>query len=470
MPRHRHSDEQRYIGMMQRYMLQPYFTDIHQSIVDSDDCWQAINSLERFAFADFSAYMFADRAPLNKQELYEELNNPLVKQDIPIEEKIKISHDFDDKIIAKNDYVDNPLVGQYVSIESKINKEKAKDNVVYVVRVINIVPLDPILFDTLGNVIIPRKEYIDEDIDYIDIGVDTDEDIDYIDIGKAIDENIGYIDISKAIDEDIDSNVPDTPENIIPRKELPDENNDKFIWLDQYGRVIVYIDSEGTEYYDWRKADIELQTSYEVEEHAGVFLNPYNYPTITEQSGFINFNMSIPEKVVRQHLLTLDTWHYAQSLVEYRKLLIHDFAIANTSSLDTLEQWLDDWIITNKNFVNTLIPQASDNIRNALIANCLTEPFNGEIATRVLNSVYRNSSYLVRQFAITQTRNAVGRLTNMRQTGVGIRRYKWLTSHDAVVRDSHQALDGQIIAWEGAPYIGHPGYDINCRCTAIPVL
>ena len=81
-----------------------------------------------------------------------------------------------------------------------------------------------------------------------------------------------------------------------------------------------------------------------------------------------------------------------------------------------------------------------------------------------------------------------GQLNMLRQTELGISRYKWDTSHDERVRGnpagiypnaepSHWANELQdngwgpgIWSWDDPPESGHPGEDYQCRCVAIPVV
>ena len=77
-----------------------------------------------------------------------------------------------------------------------------------------------------------------------------------------------------------------------------------------------------------------------------------------------------------------------------------------------------------------------------------------------------------------------GRTTQARMEAVGIELYEWSTSGDERVRDSHAVLDGMICKWEDPTVYSdnggktwkprpaswcqlHPGYDIQCRCTAL---
>lgn len=66
-----------------------------------------------------------------------------------------------------------------------------------------------------------------------------------------------------------------------------------------------------------------------------------------------------------------------------------------------------------------------------------------------------------------------GALHKIRQQRAGVERYQWVTSGDERVRSTHDELDGMIFSWAaGAPSLGglNPGEDVQCRCTAMPVI
>lgn len=73
-----------------------------------------------------------------------------------------------------------------------------------------------------------------------------------------------------------------------------------------------------------------------------------------------------------------------------------------------------------------------------------------------------------------QTLKLNGQINKQKQTDLGITHYRWSTSKDRRVRDSHAALDGTIQAWDNPPNTGngtnHPGEDYQCRCIAIPII
>lgn len=87
---------------------------------------------------------------------------------------------------------------------------------------------------------------------------------------------------------------------------------------------------------------------------------------------------------------------------------------------------------------------------------------------------------IIDQFGITRSRASLiardqisklnGQLTQTRQESFGITKYRWRTSGDERVRETHRAHEGKIFSWDNPPFdTGHPGQDYQCRCTAEPV-
>ena len=61
-----------------------------------------------------------------------------------------------------------------------------------------------------------------------------------------------------------------------------------------------------------------------------------------------------------------------------------------------------------------------------------------------------------------------GDINKQRQANLGVTRYVWRTVRDNRVREEHEALEGDSIAWDSPPAEGHPGEAVNCRCYADP--
>lgn len=91
-----------------------------------------------------------------------------------------------------------------------------------------------------------------------------------------------------------------------------------------------------------------------------------------------------------------------------------------------------------------------------------------------LSSVLQQRYGVAKSDADRLARSEIGtlnsRITQSRQQGLGISRYRWSTSGDERVRPSHARLDGRIRSWDDPhPTEGHPGEAVNCRCVAEPV-
>jgi len=75
-----------------------------------------------------------------------------------------------------------------------------------------------------------------------------------------------------------------------------------------------------------------------------------------------------------------------------------------------------------------------------------------------------------RLIARDQVQKLNSQLSAARQRSIGIERYRWSTAGDERVRESHAAKAGEVFRWDDPPSdTGHPGQDIQCRCSAIPL-
>ncbi|WP_446936600.1 phage head morphogenesis protein [Lysinibacillus fusiformis] len=75
--------------------------------------------------------------------------------------------------------------------------------------------------------------------------------------------------------------------------------------------------------------------------------------------------------------------------------------------------------------------------------------------------------------AVDQAGTILGHMTAQRHQQIGIDKFKWLTSHDERVRDSHKALGNGVFSYDDPPTVNGrivlPGEDYRCRCVEIPV-
>lgn len=131
---------------------------------------------------------------------------------------------------------------------------------------------------------------------------------------------------------------------------------------------------------------------------------------------------------------------------------------------------MDSFVADNLRLINGMNEKTLGEIGAILDANHgkRAEDIKGEIMERF--EVDESRAALI---ARDQVLKKNGALHKIRQQKAGIEEYEWVTSSDERVRPSHAELDGEIFSWaEGAPLLGglNPGEDVQCRCTAMPII
>jgi len=146
-----------------------------------------------------------------------------------------------------------------------------------------------------------------------------------------------------------------------------------------------------------------------------------------------------------------------------------------------LSLWADNNYSLIKSLTETYIGQVNQMVVDGVQAGLRWE----ELSPKVLGLDDKLSIRRARLIARDQVGKLNGVLTQYRMQDAGIPEYKWLTSNDERVRSEHAPLHNRICRWDdptvwkengkwvprpGYVTKSHPGYDIQCRCTAIPVL
>lgn len=122
----------------------------------------------------------------------------------------------------------------------------------------------------------------------------------------------------------------------------------------------------------------------------------------------------------------------------------------------------------NVQLIESIHSQYLDKVKTAVtqaqIKGTLTKDLVAEI--KKIGGVTENRAKLI---ARDQSAKINSSLTQARYEEMGITHYRWSTSGDERVRDSHAENDGKIFAYDDPPETGHPGFDFNCRCVAVLV-
>lgn len=93
-----------------------------------------------------------------------------------------------------------------------------------------------------------------------------------------------------------------------------------------------------------------------------------------------------------------------------------------------------------------------------------------ETIAKELEAEHGIATNRARLIARDQTSKYNGALNQAYQQEAGITHYQWLGAMDSRERPTHVAVQGMVFAWNDPPPIGHPGSQIQCRCSGVPIV
>lgn len=131
------------------------------------------------------------------------------------------------------------------------------------------------------------------------------------------------------------------------------------------------------------------------------------------------------------------------------------------------------WVQDNLNLIRSIKQSTMENIRYKLgdmVLNAQGKQLRAAQLSEMVQEIAHVNKNRADLIARDQIGKLNGRLTQLRQTGAGINRYRWSTSRDERVRPAHAEREGKIFEWDNPPPDGNPGYPIRCRCVARPVI
>lgn len=145
-----------------------------------------------------------------------------------------------------------------------------------------------------------------------------------------------------------------------------------------------------------------------------------------------------------------------------------------------LQDILNASIADNTRLISTIPEQYLNQVQSIVMSN-MRSGLRPSAITKQLSEQFGITKRRAALIARDQTSKANGELSKQRQEDTGFKFFKWQTSEDIRVRDSHDNISDEDIGfgkgvykWDnppknkkGVPII--PGQEINCRCVAIPV-
>ena len=192
-------------------------------------------------------------------------------------------------------------------------------------------------------------------------------------------------------------------------------------------------------------------------------------------------SFGIEKFIKRVGELTTDT-----SIREWKR------AVRQTLGVDLLDDYykgdfyalqLRKWVEENAEKIKSIPSESLRRMKNVVL-----EGYTRGKSLRTIQKEIQEQYNVSKSKAMSLARDQIGTLnaqiTQAQQKDAGCNRYRWSTSGDSKVRDSHRQLNNKILSWDSPPemwyisktrgkvYTGrrcHPGEDYGCRCVAIPV-
>lgn len=185
----------------------------------------------------------------------------------------------------------------------------------------------------------------------------------------------------------------------------------------------------------------------------------------TSASGLKDQADNLAALAVRQSLHGVD-----ERLIKSVRQSLHIDVGGILSNSFELNSAMQRALLENVDLITSIPDQYLDRVREIVEEN-MTEGLRWESLVEEIQRAGDVTKTRAKIIARDQTSKMNGAFNQARQQSLGIERYEWQTSGDERVRDTHAAHDGQVFRWDDPPAeTGHPGDDIMCRCTAIPIV
>ncbi len=127
-------------------------------------------------------------------------------------------------------------------------------------------------------------------------------------------------------------------------------------------------------------------------------------------------------------------------------------------------------ISKNIDLIKSIPKEYHDDIKKA-VSNGINQGDDFFSIRKQILEIGESTDKRARLIARDQVAKLNATVTETRQKKMGVTHYFWRTSRDERVRDTHKDNAGKRFAWDNPPSkTGHPGSDVQCRCTAEPDL
>lgn len=172
---------------------------------------------------------------------------------------------------------------------------------------------------------------------------------------------------------------------------------------------------------------------------------------------------------------------------EFQKNVARAFGVDYTAIFDDrlVRDTAQNMAVEASKLISDLPEEYLSNIQDAVMRNYQQIPFpEGRSLTEEIQHVYDMTRTRAKLIARDQTSKMNIAITQARNEELGITEYIWRTANDSrvvgtpgglfpegnKVHGNHYERNGKTFKWADPPSDGHPGYAINCRCYAEPII
>ena len=140
-----------------------------------------------------------------------------------------------------------------------------------------------------------------------------------------------------------------------------------------------------------------------------------------------------------------------------------------------LDEFLKLEIKNNVSLIKTIPSDYFDDIEQIIYREVVNKQSDVSLIDQLtphLEKLGNDVEWKARRIARDQTSKINAKLNQFRQEKMGIEEYKWRTVGDGDrVRPTHRSKHNKTFRWDSPPPdTGHPGHDIQCRCTALAII
>jgi SPP1 gp7 family putative phage head morphogenesis protein len=185
---------------------------------------------------------------------------------------------------------------------------------------------------------------------------------------------------------------------------------------------------------------------------------------------------AIPEREIEQAAtqtaLRVSEWHadeLGRQVEKVARINLHDNPTGLAGAIDL-------FVSDNVALIKSINVQQLEQVKGVILRGARAGKHHLEVRDEIV-AQFGKSNKRAAVIARDQVGKLNGQLTQLRQTNIGIKRYRWSSSQDERVRSGHRKLNGTIQEWSKPPLCdertgerAHPGYPVQCRCVAIPIV